>query len=62
MLEDYQVGLVLKPLNFKVENMVVVMSLRIHSTNYWENTGTGQLSIPTLSITSIKWNRYVIKN
>ena len=27
---------------------------RIHSTNYWENTGTGQLSIPTLSITSIK--------
>ena len=27
---------------------------RIHSTNYWENTGTGQLSIPTLTITAIK--------
>ena len=26
----------------------------IHSTAYWENTGTGQLSIPTLTITSIK--------
>ena len=27
---------------------------RVHSTNYWENTGTGQLSIPTLTITAIK--------
>ena len=26
----------------------------MHSTAYWENTGTGQLSIPTLTITSIK--------
>lgn len=26
----------------------------IHSTMYWENTGTGQLSIPTLTITAIK--------
>ena len=26
----------------------------IHSTAYWENTGTGQLSIPTLTITSIR--------
>ena len=27
---------------------------RIHSTMYWEGGGTGQLSIPTLTITSIK--------
>ena len=27
---------------------------RIHSTMYWENTGTGQFSIPTLTITAIK--------
>ena len=26
----------------------------MHSTAYWENTGTGQLSIPTLTITSIR--------
>jgi hypothetical protein len=26
----------------------------IHSTMYWENTGTGQLSIPSLTITAVK--------
>tara|TARA_R100000329_G_C7575591_1_gene203887 strand:- start:75 stop:737 length:663 start_codon:yes stop_codon:yes gene_type:complete len=27
---------------------------RIHSTMYWENTGTGQFSMPTLTITAMK--------